>query len=231
MQSLFTARKHRRLGTKSRGSPWAPAVTRRSQSSTTIHGNTLLQDNKYTKQYAIHSIYDGCNFLSGTRACISQIVCSSHFPNYDLYKALRLGNKEGQGATPLEVKQSFCWRWEDYWQRQTRDCGKFGEIRKLAFALVTSKGHIYDVFLPTNLYSWIWYVLLHENKNTNAKRSQIAASPNNFANEPLIALKSRYQTALLLLCRTADRNGSANGGVRGVTQHLVAATQSSTQLL
>ena len=55
------------------------------------------------------------------------------------------GTKKVRMRPPLEVKQSFCSRWEDYWQqRQTRDCGKFGEIRKLAFALVTSKGHIYD---------------------------------------------------------------------------------------
>ena len=124
----FTARKHCRLGTKSRGSPpWAPAVTRRSQSSTTIHGNTLLQDKKYTQQYAIHSICDGCNFLSGTRACISQIVCSSHFPNYNLYKALRLGNKEGQDATAIGSQTVFLftlgrllaeadtWLWQIWW--------------------------------------------------------------------------------------------------------------------
>ena len=77
------------------------------KSNTTIHGNTLLQDNKYTQQYAIHSICDGCNFLSGTRACISQIVCSSHFPNYNLYKALRLGNKEGQDATAIGSQTVF----------------------------------------------------------------------------------------------------------------------------
>ena len=54
------------------------------------------------------------------------------------------GTKKVRMRPPLEVKQSFCSRWEDYWQRQTHDCGKIGEIRKLAFALVTSKGHIYD---------------------------------------------------------------------------------------
>ena len=75
------------------------------KSNTTIHGNTLLQDNKCTQQYAIHSICYGCNFLSGTRACISQIVCRSHFPN--LYKALRLGNKEGQDVTAIGSQTVF----------------------------------------------------------------------------------------------------------------------------
>ena len=63
------------------------------------------------------------------------IICTKHCD---------WGTKKVRMRPPLEVKQSFCSRWEDYWQRQTHDCGKIGEIRKLAFALVTSKGHIYD---------------------------------------------------------------------------------------
>ena len=82
---------------------------------------------KNTLNNTQYSVCNGCHFLSGTRACISQIVCCSHFPNYNLYKALRLGNKEGQDATAIGSQTVFLfmlgrllaeadtWLWQNWW--------------------------------------------------------------------------------------------------------------------
>ena len=88
------------------------------KSNTTIHGNTLLQDNKYTQQYAIHSICNGYNFLSGTELAFHKLSAAVIFQIMICTKHCDWGTKKVRMRPPLEVKQSFCSRWEDYWQQR-----------------------------------------------------------------------------------------------------------------